>query len=204
MANNLQTSAAGATDIEILEVDDHGPEGTRVRNSAIAAGTVVALATFVLLELLLLTSDLSGSQVSVANPDTGSWIWDGIAAIIAFFLGGMVAGASVPYRSSDTGALNGIVTWATTIVGIILLTGAVGGAIFGALGDVLASQQGNLQNAAETAQATEGMAEDARSAAGWAALGLAGTLAAAAIGGVMGAKMWPHERSRNTSTAARS
>lgn len=188
--------ATGTDEIEILQVEGTRPVGSRIRGSAVWCGAAVAIATFVLLEMLLLATDLSGTQVSVANPDTGSWVWDGIAAILAFFAGGMVAAASVPYRGTDTGALNGAVVWATTIVGLVVLTGLVGGATFGALGDLLASNQDTLFSAAQETTITEAMAEDARDAAGWSAIGLIATLIAAVCGGITGIKTWPSTSTR--------
>lgn len=199
--NENPTTTGRVDDIEVVETEDNTTQGARIRGGAVWGGLVVALGTFILLELLLLTTDLTGGTVSVANPDTGSWAWDGVAAIIAFFLGGLVAGASSPYREPSTGILNGVVIWAMGIVSIIVLTGLVGGAIFGALGDVIANPQ-NVQSLAQQAPAAQEAADNARAAAGWAAIGLALTLAAAAFGGLTGSKMWPRNR-QDTTTRTR-
>lgn len=195
MTSTRDTSRQAVGDVQIIEETEVAPpEGTRIRPGAVLAGSVTALATFLLLEMLLIATDLTGAQVSVANPDAGSWAWDAAAAIVAFLLGGLVAGASVPYRGTDTGALNGIVVWATTLIGMLVFVGVVGGAAFGALGDVIASQQDTLQQAANNAQVTEQTAQGTRDAAGWSATALILALAAAAVGGVMGSKMWPRDR----------
>ncbi len=106
----------------------------RVRWGPILGGMVTTLATILLLNVLGLAIGLSalGPGGTVSDLATGAGIWSGITALIAFFVGGWVAGrseaASTPAGYSFPGLLNGALVWATTVVLLLLLTalGALG------------------------------------------------------------------------------
>lgn len=161
------------------------PTGSRVRGGPVWAGFVIGFATWILLELALFALDLGALAANVVpNADNSTWWWSGIAAAIAFFLGGLVAGASTTSDSSSDGVLHGITVWSLTVVALIILSAAGAGIGFGVVGDILATAP-SLADADPTA------VNDAQSAAGAALLALTVTLVAAAIGGAVGAKIWP-------------
>ncbi|MDK3255988.1 permease [Blastococcus capsensis] len=159
----------------------------RVRWGPVWAGLVVAMPTFLLLQLATLALGLWD-----VGPGDGSSadLWSSINGLIALFLGGLTAAATAVWRGISEGLLHGILVWALTIVSLLILTLFGGGALLGSLAgvvtDVAGIQQANLPDVA-AGQVTD----VAKSAASWAVLGLGLSIAAAALGGVVGAKMWP-------------
>ncbi|SFD85606.1 permease [Blastococcus tunisiensis] len=164
------------------------PRRDRVRWGPVWAGLIVAVPTFLLLQV----ATLALGWWDVGPGDTGNnadW-FSGINGLIALFLGGLTAGASAVWRGFSDGLLHGILVWALSVVSIVFLTLFGGGALLGSLAgvvtDVTSIQQANLPDVAA------GQAADvATSSASWAALGLGLGIVAASIGGVLGAKMWP-------------
>ena len=73
---------------------------------------------------------------------------------------------------------------------LLLLTLFGGGALLGSLAGAVTDIAGIQQSDIPDIQAGQA-ADAARSAASWAVLGLGLSIAAAALGGVLGAKMWP-------------
>jgi hypothetical protein len=68
---------------------------------------------------------------------TRGWI-SGLVGLVAFFLGGITAGCTVMWRDVTSGLPHGMLVWALTTVGVILVTLIGGGALFGAVADVFA------------------------------------------------------------------
>lgn len=165
----------------------------RVRWGAVWAGVIVALPTFLLLELALFAV---GGLALGLDPDesttTAGWV-TGLLALVAFFLGGLTAGASALWKGASDGLLHGILVWALSLVGILFFTLLGGGALLGPVSEVITSVSGLQQQVAQGAPAIqlEQAVSTARDAAGVAVLGLGLSIAAAAIGGLLGAKMWP-------------
>ncbi|CCG03111.1 hypothetical protein [Blastococcus saxobsidens] len=159
----------------------------RVRWGPVWAGLVVAMPTFLLLQLATLALGLW--DVGPADGNSAD-LWSSINGLIALFLGGLTAAATAVWRGVSDGLLHGILVWALTIVSLLILTLFGGGALLGSLAgvvtDVAGIQQANLPDIA----AGE-VSNVAQSAAAWAVLGLGLSIAAAALGGVVGAKMWP-------------
>ena len=163
------------------------PIGSRIRGGPVWAGFVIGFATWILLELALFALDLGALAANVVpDADNSTWWWSGVAAALAFLLGGLVAGASTSSRSVTDGVLHGITVWSLTVVALILLSAAGAGIGFGVVGDLLAT-------APSLAEADTAAINDAQTAAAAALLALAVTLAAAAIGGAIGAKIWPRD-----------
>jgi hypothetical protein len=163
----------------------------RIRWGPVWGGLIVAVPTFLLLQL----ATLALGWWDVGPGETGNnadWI-SGINGLIALFLGGLTAGASALWRGFSDGLLHGILVWALSVVSIIFLTlfggGALLGSLAGAVTDVTNIQQSDLPDIAA------GQAADvATSSASWAVLGLGLGITAAALGGVLGAKMWPRRK----------
>ncbi len=169
----------------IVRTDEAAPRLDRIRWSSIWAGLAVALALYLFLQLALVAAaivDLSDAT------STDAW-WSAGAALVAFLIGGVVAGASAVWRDANDGLLHGIVMWAVGLVALIGLA-AIGGGI--ALGSFdTSSVFDQFTNADLDTAATRGDAEDA---AGWAIIGLTSALVASALGAMIGSKMWPRRR----------
>ena len=193
------TAPAGSTGVQAagyraqdprLEVDVVHDEAVtrrrdRIRWSAIWAGLAVAVATYLLLQVLL----IAVGAVEFGGGDNNDAVLSAIAALVAFFLGGVTAGASAFWRDSDDGVLHGTILWATAVVVVALLAGIGGGVALGSLDtsrvfDDVTSAEGENVDAANDA---------AQEAAGRAVAGLVAALAAAAIGGAVGSKLWPRQ-----------
>jgi hypothetical protein len=163
------------------------PIGSRIRGGPVWAGFAIGFATWILLELALFAADLGALAASVVpEADNSTWWWSGLAAALAFLLGGLVAGASTSSKSVTDGVLHGITVWSLTVVALIVLSAAGVGIGFGVVGDLLATSP-------SLAEADSAAVNDAQSAAAGALLALTVTLAAAAIGGAIGAKIWPRD-----------
>lgn len=160
--------------------------GARIRGGPVWGGLAVALSVWLVLTLFLFWVDLAGVDIGVTDGDTSSWVWNGLAGVVAFLIGGFVAGMSSPSRSSNTGALDGVVVWAMGLLATIVLTALVGGLSFGALGAVFSFEDGLTGSAISPTTI-----DDFQDAAGWTLLFALATLIAAAVGGMVGAKMWP-------------
>lgn len=178
-----------------------------VRWGPIFAGLVVALGIFLLLELVAFAVGLIDlGQGSSTGATSG--IVSGIIGLIAFFVGGLTAAASGMWRSTSAGLLQGIMVWATSIIAILALSVIGGGALLGSFGSI-ASQLVSPDQVASAASSASANAPQispaqalstARSAASYAVLGLGLTFIASALGGLVGAKIWPRKKDVRPST----
>jgi hypothetical protein len=171
----------------------------RIRWGPIWAGLVVALGTYLLLQLALIAVGL----VDLGAVDTASAAWSAAAALVAFLLGGVTAGATAMWRGVDDGLLHGIVMWAVGLVALVALSAVGSGVALGAIDTAEAFEGTTTEDVtADIEAALEG--EDAQDAAGNALLALSAALLASAIGGVLGAKLWPRDDERERVTMSRS
>lgn len=164
------------------------PRRDRVRWGPVWAGLVVAVPTFILLQVATLALGWwdVGAGDGASNAD---WL-SGVNGLIALFLGGLTAGASALWRGLSDGLLHGILVWALTVVTVVFLTLFGGGALLGSLAGVVTDVASISQ--ADIPDVAAGQAADvAASSAAWASLGLGLGIVAASLGGVLGAKMWP-------------
>lgn len=172
-----------------------GERRDRVRWGPIWAGLVVALAVNVLLQLALVALGALGLGEEGGGLPEGALL-SALAALIAFFVGGLVAGASSMWRDGNDGVFHGVILWALAVVSVLLLSVLGGGLALGAASDAAdelgIGRAGDRETEIDL-DSDEGR-ERAESAAGATLLGLALTLAAAAAGGAIGAKMWPSKR----------
>lgn len=123
-------------------VDPHLlPAGRRISWGAIIAGIVVVLVAQMLLMLLGLA--IGAATIDPATADTpqastlglGGAAWWLISTAIAVFAGAWVAARLAAVPSRLDGSLHGVVTWAAaTLIGIYLLSTAIGGLVGGAFG----------------------------------------------------------------------
>lgn len=160
----------------------------RVRWGPVWAGTVTALATYLLLELGLLGADLLDADVGSAGALPDGALLSVLAAALAFLLGGLVAGASMAGRDAEDGLLHGLLVWAAGIAVFLLLAVLGTGLALGTLGDTVDRVRPGFSNQAEGAGGGE---DDLEEASGAAALMLGATAVAAAGGGLAGSKLWP-------------
>jgi hypothetical protein len=109
------------------------------------------------------TGQVAPHDAGVANGTTRA-IVSGVLALIAFFLGGAAAGASALWHRANDGMVNGVVTWAVTVIALLGIALVGGGALVGSLADT-ATQFVNLRaagagvdiaEATRTAQQTAG------------------------------------------------
>ncbi len=183
----------------------------RVRWGPIWAGLFTALTTLIILSLLGVAIGLTAVDPRAAaqgNPPQGigigAAIWGALTAIVAFLLGGWVAGWTAAVFDRKWGALNGALVFLVAVPATLLLAGFGFGAILGTLGsfagalNIDPSQvQSAVQGAANqgqqaTAQAQPAdvarAAETARNGAWGALIGLLVGLVASALGGLFGTR----------------
>lgn len=172
-----------------VQTEEVGPRLDRIRWSAIWAGLAVALALYLFLQLALVATGI----VDLSEATSSDAWWSAGAALVAFLVGGMVAGATAVWRDADDGLLHGIVMWAVGLVALIVLA-AFGGSI--ALGSFDTSSVFDQFTSADLDEAAE--SGDAEEAASWAIIGLTSALVASGVGATIGSKMWPRRRTRVT------
>jgi hypothetical protein len=171
----------------------------RVHWGPVWAGVLVALPVFLVLQLLFFALSIIDLGVNGEGQSTTASIVSAVLALIAFFVGGLMAGSTAASRDSDEGLLHGVLTWAVGIVAILGFALLGAGALLGNLATA-ASQLGGLQQQAGQAGQAAGQIDPtqalqaAHQGAGWAALALGLTVAAAAFGGLTGQKMGRSKR----------
>ena len=141
----------------------------RVRWGPIVAGLLTAMTALLLLSLLGLAIGLTTVNAGAAAtqggppPDTGrnSAIWAAISGIVAFALGGYVAGRTAALFNRGWGALNGTLVFMLAVPLILWLAGQGLGTVLGSLGNL----SGALASNPNAAQAAQGAASQAQSAA---------------------------------------
>ena len=162
------------------------------------AGLALVLPVFLLGELIFLALGVLDLGDSVGGATAG--VVTGLIALVAFFVGGLVAGATAMWKGVDTGLLHGILVWALGITAVLLLTLLGAGSLLGAAGNAAsqlldpAAISGAASGAAAEAPSQQEVVEAGQSAASYGVLGLGLTIIASALGGVVGAKMWPRTK----------
>ena len=174
-----------------VRTDTPGPRLDRIRWSSIWAGLAVALGLYLFLQLALVATGI----VDLAEATTSDAWWSAGAAVVAFLVGGIVAGATAVWRDADDGLLHGIVMWAVGLVLLIALAAFGGGIALGSFDTSDVFDQ--FTNADVDASSASG---DAEEAASWAVIGLTSALVASALGATIGSKLWPRRETRVTTT----
>ena len=159
-----------------------------VRWGPIFAGLLTALGTFLLLSTLALAIGLTVAPGDADEGQTGAaaGIITAVIALVAFFIGGLVAGRSAAVGGRGSGALNGFLVWALGIMVVLVLAAFGLGQLFGAAGDLFA--QYRSIGAPSPDVDTGGLGDEIRTGAFGAFLGLALPAAAATVGGLLGAR----------------
>jgi hypothetical protein len=188
------TAHSGAVNVEEDATVSRMPSSMRdrIRWGPVVAGLVVTVATYVLLQLALVATGAYEAAIGEVDGVNEGALLSGVIGLLAFFLGGLVAGATALWKDAVNGALHGIVMWSLALVTLLFMAILGGGFAAGAFGEV--TDQFDVDVATEDFDA-EQAGEDAQEASAIALLSLALALAAAVGGGVAGAKMWPTTRS---------
>jgi hypothetical protein len=156
----------------------------RIRWGPVWAGIVTAIGSYLFLQLALISVGI----VELGDTAGDAAIISGIAALVAFFIGGLMTGATAMWQGADDGVLHGIVMWFAALVAIIVFSAVGSGVALGSFDTTDVFDQFALDEL-DVDQAND----DAQDAAGKALLALTLGLAAAAGGGALGAKMWPKD-----------
>ncbi|HSL56235.1 MAG TPA: hypothetical protein VK866_00170 [Acidimicrobiales bacterium] len=152
----------------------------RLRWGPVWGGLVIAVGLYLVFQLLLVAFGIA----DLTDPGTDDAIWSGGAALVAFLLGGVVVGATIPSTDVTDGILHGIVMWALAIVTLLALSAFSSGLALGAI---------DTTDVFDDVTIDEIDASEAEDAAGRALIGLLLALAAAAVGAAAGAKLWPRD-----------
>lgn len=187
-----------AAPVERSSTTEHSADRRdRVRWGPIWAGVLAVLTVFIVLQLLFFALGwLDLGFNGAAGTGTTSAIVTGVLALIAFFVGGLLAGASTMWRGAGDGLLHGVLVWALSVLGILTIALIGGSTLLGPLA-TLAGQA--AQHGAQVPDVNVDQAQvlnTARNSAGGAALSLGLAVAAAALGGTLGSKIWPGKKNK--------
>lgn len=189
---------------------DHSNRGNNASWGAIFAGTVTFLAVMLVFGLISAAMGLSEADGVAVG------IWSIIAILLALAIAGFVAGA----LAVRGGLLHGLVTWATSLVAVVLLIGWLGTSVLGAVGGAIGGAteaaggpaviqeeiEGAEEDIDEATQDAQETAEEAQDdiAAGtwWGVAGLVVGAVVAALAGAAGAKS-AHTRHVEADTVTR-
>ena len=200
----------GDRDLDIPE--SYALSQDRVRWPAVFAGLLTALTMLLTLGVLGLavglTSVDAGQAVAQRGVPSGlglgSGIWAGISALLAFLLGGWVAGRTAAVFGKGWGALNGMLVFLLAVPVTLWLAGSGVGALLGTFSQFAQSLNINPQQVGQAAQGATGQAgqaaqqvtpeqatqaaTSARNAAWSTLLGLGLGTGAATLGGLLGTR----------------
>jgi len=163
------------------------PWSDRVRWGPLWAGLITTIATFTLLQLIFIAT--KAVDVDLGGNDTSFSFWTALSALLAFFVGGLVTGASTKWDREDDGALHGVLLWALATVALLILGGISARALAGPIGGFLNSVGG--AGAIAEGPGRDRAIEAAQDRAAQALISLFLALVAAVAGAVVGSKLWP-------------
>lgn len=124
-------------DTTVAQINENPKKISHISWGAILAGTLTTLSLIFLLNILGIGIGLTTiDPLTEADPlngiGVGTAIWWILSNVAALFTGGLVAARMSGYTSNLDGALHGFLTWALYfIIGIFMITSAVGGALNG-------------------------------------------------------------------------
>ncbi len=204
--------ATGGGTREVDVPESYNLTRDRVRWGPIWAGLLTALTSLLLLSLLGLAVGLTAVDAERAareggvplSTGIGTAIWGALSAILAFLLGGFVAGKTAAIFNRRWGALNGALVFLLAVPVILYLAGTTIGGLLGSIGNYAASlnidpnqvreaAQGAANQAQQGAQQTTPeqvgtAAENARNGAWGTLLAALLGLGASALGGFLGTR----------------
>lgn len=156
----------------------------RIRWGPIWAGIVTAVGTYLILQLGLIAVGV----VEIGEAGSGDALWSGVAALVAFFIGGLTVGATSMWQGVDDGIVHGLVMWFAALVMLIVLGTFGSGVALGAI-DTSEAFESFTSDDINVAEANDTAQEAARNAL----IGLVLALVASAAGGAAGSKLWPKD-----------
>lgn len=166
-----------------------------VRWGPIWAGLLTALTSFLLLELLFYWLGWLTLDPGERTPGNSTAFVTGILALVAFFLGGLVAGATTIWKGLFSGLLHGFLVWALGVVAFLALTFFGASALLGSFGTLSNDLGVGPKQVQSTTNVTNSeanqIASTAKDNAAGAFWGLFLPLAASMLGGLIGSKIWP-------------
>lgn len=191
-----QREPAGAPERRASEPDHDRPVGVtprdRVRWGPVWAGLVTALTSLVILATLGLAIGVEafGTGGELLDNDGAALAWGIGSAVVAFLLGGFVAGRSAALAGPSNAAFNGAMVGILAVAAIVVLAGMGVGNVLGALGSNLGAIS-DLGAAVEAADApnsnrVQNALETASDAAWTTFATFVIAIAVAAVGGVLG------------------
>ena len=161
----------------------------RVRWGAVWAGLITAIATFLLLSTAAVAIGAqaveSGAQADESS--MASAIASGVIALLAFLVGGFVAGKAAGVLGRGYGALNGFLVWALGIVLILALAAFGLGSLFGASGDLFSQYRQMGQPQPENVD-PNAVVEGIRNGSIGALIAMLLPAIAATVGGLLGSR----------------
>jgi hypothetical protein len=183
--DRVQTTAQPVESATIRRYDDARASGRddlprtlnisqdRVRWGAIFAGLLTALTTLLVLNLLGLAIGLTTVNAAQATaqggapPDLGrnTGIWAAVSGILAFLLGGYVAGRTGAVFDRGWGALNGAMVFLVGVPITLWLASQGIGAVLGSIGGLANALAANSQVAQQAQQGASQAAGQAQQAA---------------------------------------
>ncbi|MDO4241943.1 MAG: hypothetical protein Q4C71_05365 [Microbacteriaceae bacterium] len=111
--------------------------GKNISWRSIFAGVITFIALNILFSLIGVAIGLGGLNLRSDNPGagvgTGLIIWGIISLLISLFAAGFVAGLA----ANRAGFLHGFITWAATLITVVILASSAVSGVFGALGSFL-------------------------------------------------------------------
>jgi hypothetical protein len=200
--------AAASAETAVAIPEAYNLDRDRVRFGPVVAGLLTALTALLLLGLLGLALGLTAVDAgrAAARGDAGagtgafSAVWGALIGLLAFLLGGYVAGRTAAVFDRRWGALNGALVFMLGVPLTLWLAGQGLGFAAGTLGSFVGAlnvDPGQVQGAAGQAQGAAAQvrpadvaraAEGARNAAWGTLLGAALALGASAFGGWLGTR----------------
>lgn len=169
-----------------------------VRWGPVWAGLLTALTLFLLLELMFYAFGWLNLDPGVNQSGSSTGLITGILALVAFFVGGLVAGATALWKNVVSGLLHGFLVWALGVVAFIGLTFFGASALLGSFGSLThelgvgpQQVQSTTQVSPSEASQAQSQAKDSAQPAFW---GLLAPLAASMVGGLVGSMIWPRKR----------
>ena len=129
--------------------------GRGVSWGAVFAGLLMGGAVQILLTMLGVAIGLGAADNSVKGASIGTGIWAVIAALVAAWLGGRVAGMTARARERGDGAFHGLLSWALSTIIAIWLISAGAGKLIGGAASIAGNVAGGAASGLSQATATQ-------------------------------------------------
>lgn len=130
--------------------------GSNVSWGSIIAGVVTFFAVTILLSMIPTALGLGGSSGTVLG------VWAAVVIVLALAAAGFVSGA----LATRGGVFHGFLTWATSLLALLILVGWLGSSVLGAIGGALGGAAGTVADQTNITQdQAQGAASQAQDAA---------------------------------------